>query len=491
MTVVGVGMVYGDAGMVALPVYWVSPKMLSMTSPAYLQCISPSCGNTHDIDEVRFECAQCGSLLDVRYDWSQCEVPKSLAFFDSRRNFSQKSDQSRLDYSGVWRFRELLPFARPADLVTIGEGRTVLQVADDLGQELGMGCGRLHLQYEGFNPSGSFKDNGMAAAFTMARLLNRQRVACASTGNTSAALALFANQTKTASGQAMEAIVLVGGNRIAMGKLSQALDYGAKTLQIDGDFDVCMRLVKEHAEALNLYLMNSLNPFRLEGQKTIMYRVLEAMRWEVPDWIVVPGGNLGNTSAFGKAFVELRELGLIDRLPRLAVINAQGANTLYELFEQRGLRYNDGNYDGAKVETYYDEMDKNGVVADTVASAIEIGHPVNLPKALRSLEAMNGLVRQVDDDEILDGKALVGRYGFGCEPASGASVAGLKLLLQEKVISPDERVVCILTGHGLKDSGVTVSYHSSSGTTEHSNSYANPPIKIKADLASLKNALTE
>ncbi len=473
----------------ALPVAGVSPKMLFMKSPAYLQCITPSCGNTHDIDEVRFDCARCGSLLDVRYDWSQCDVPKSLAFFDARRNFSQHSEHGRLDRSGVWRFRELLPFARPDDLVTIGEGQTVLQVADDLGREVGMHAGRLYLQYEGFNPSGSFKDNGMAAAFTMARLLNRHRVACASTGNTSAALALFANQTKTSSGQAMEAIVLVGGDRIAPGKLSQALDYGAKTLQIDGDFDVCMRLVKEHAETLNLYLMNSLNPFRLEGQKTIMYRVLEAMRWEVPDWIVVPGGNLGNTSAFGKAFVELRDLGLIDRLPRLAVINAQGANTLHELFEHRGLRYSNGNYDSAKVASFYEEMDRNGVVADTVASAIEIGHPVNLPKALRSLEATRGLVRQACDDDILDGKALVGRYGFGCEPASGASVAGLRLLIQEKIISPDERVVCILTGHGLKDSGTTVNYHSSSCATNHAGSYANPPIKTKADLASLKKAL--
>jgi len=465
--------------------------MPSMMSPSYLQCIEPSCGHTFDISEVRYACASCGSLLDVRYDWSHCEVPKSLAFFDKRRNYSKQSGQARLDRSGVWRFRELLAFARPDDLVTIGEGQTVLQVADELGREVGMRSGRLHLQYEGFNPSGSFKDNGMAAAFTMARLLNRHRVACASTGNTSAALALFANQTKTLSGRAMEAIVLVGGDRIALGKLSQALDYGAKTLQVEGDFDVCMRLVKAHAETLNLYLMNSLNPFRLEGQKTIMYRVLEAMQWEVPDWIVVPGGNLGNTSAFGKAFVELRDLGLIDRMPRLAVINAQGANTLYELFERRGLRSQEGHYDSATVEAYYDEMKRYGVVAKTVASAIEIGHPVNLPKALRSLEAMHGLVRQVCDDDILDGKALVGRYGYGCEPASGASVAGLRLLLREKVISPDERVVCILTGHGLKDSGVTVKYHSKLCATDGVGEYANPPIKTTADMASLKKALAD
>ncbi len=187
------------------------------------------------------------------------------------------------------------------------------------------------------NPSGSFKDNGMAAAFSHARLVGATKAACASTGNTSASLALYASVTRL-----MRAVIFIGSGKISYGKLSQALDYGALTVQIAGDFDDAMARVQEVSQRLGIYLVNSVNPFRLEGQKTIMFRVLESLGWEVPDWIVCPGGNLGNSSAFGKAFHELHELGLIDRIPRLAVINADGADTLYQLVEQRGLRWNDG-----------------------------------------------------------------------------------------------------------------------------------------------------
>jgi threonine synthase len=210
---------------------------------------------------------------------------------------------------------------------------------------------------------------------------------------------------------------------------------------------------------MGIYLVNSVNPFRLEGQKTIMYRVLEALRWEVPDWIVVPGGNLGNSSAFGKAFIELKRLGLIDRMPRLAVINASGADTLYELFERRGVRWNGGQVDMDPIRAYNDEMDRSNAKADTIASAIEINRPVNLKKCLRSLDALDGVVRQVSDQDILDAKAQVGAGGFGCEPASAASVAGAKQLRREGVIAPSDRVVCVLTGHELKDPTATVAYH--------------------------------
>ena len=450
--------------------------MAGVTDRAFQQCVLPACGATFGIDEVLFACRACGSLIDVRYDWSQCEVPKSLAVFDARRG------GSGLDVSGVWRFRELLPFAERDDLVTLGEGRTMLQRADELAGEVGMSAGHLFLQYEGFNPSGSFKDNGMAAAFTMARRLNRARVACASTGNTSASLALFAGVTRTRDGRAIEAIVFVGGGQIAAGKLAQALDFGARTIQIDGDFDACMKLVQEAADRIGLYLVNSVNPFRLEGQKSIMYRVLEGLDWQVPDWIVVPGGNLGNTSAFGKAFVELRELGLIDRLPRLAVINAVGANTLHELYNDRKIRFDDGGVDRAAIDAYYADAAAKGRRAKTVASAIEIGRPVNVVKALRSLEAMDGVVRQVSDEAILDGKALVGRFGFGCEPASGATVAGLKTLMAENVISKSDRVVCILTGHGLKDSAATLAYHAGCDGQASFASFANAPVRVAADI---------
>ena len=257
----------------------------------------------------------------------------------------------------------------------------------------------------------------------------------------------------------MKAVIFVGSGKIAYGKLSQALDYGALTVQIAGDFDDAMARVKEVSQDLGIYLVNSVNPFRLEGQKTIMYRVLEALRWEVPDWIVVPGGNLGNSSAFGKAFAELLELGLIERAPRLAVINAAGANTLHELYENRKMRWDNGSGDFCQACHYYDELDRAGKKASTLASAIEINRPVNLNKCLRALEVCDGLVREVSDQEIMDAKAQVGVGGIGCEPASGASVAGAKLLRKEGVIGPDDRVVCILTGHLLKDPTATVAYH--------------------------------
>jgi threonine synthase len=399
---------------------------------------------------VRVACQACGGLLDVVYDWDRAEPPAALNFFESK--WSRRYDP--LCFSGVWRFHELLPFAPPQQVVTIGEGQTLLQSAPAVARYVGSEPGRLFLQYEGMNPSGSFKDNGMSAAFTHAHTIGAKRAACASTGNTSASLALYCSVTKL-----MRAMIFIGSGRISYGKLSQALDYGALTLQIAGDFDDAMARVQEVSKQLGIYLVNSVNPFRLEGQKTIMFRVLEALRWQVPDWIVVPGGNLGNSSAFGKAFAELRELGLIDRVPRLAVINAAGANTLHELYQRRGLRWNQGQPNVSVTERYYGELDAAHRRASTIASAIEINRPVNLDKCLRALEVCNGVVREVSDQEIMDAKAQVGAGGLGCEPASAASVAGAKLLVSEGVIGPGEQVVCILTGHQLKDPTATVAYH--------------------------------
>jgi threonine synthase len=243
--------------------------------------------------------------------------------------------------------------------------------------------------------------------------------------------------------------------------LSQALEYGALTVQIAGDFDDAMARVQQVSRDLGIYLVNSVNPFRLEGQKTVMYRVLEGLRWEVPDWIVVPGGNLGNSSAFGKAFSELHCLGLIPRLPRLAVINAAGADTLYQLHEVRGVRWQNGQGDMSPVAEHYATMDREARKASTIASAIEINRPVNLRKCLRALDYCDGVVRQVSDQEILDAKAQVGAGGIGCEPASAASVAGARLLVEQGVIQQQERVVCVLTGHQLKDPTATVAYHTS------------------------------
>jgi len=467
-----------------------------MRDVAFQQCIRTDCAATYGLDQALFRCPRCGSLLDVGYDWSRAPVPRRLAEFAQRWGTPGRSPEARADFSGVWRFRELLPFAEPADIVSVGEGRTILQCADQIGRALGFPPDRLLLQYEGFNPTGSFKDNGMTAAFTLARRLGKRRVACASTGNTSASMAVFAAQAGDA-GAAMQAIVFIGRGKIAYGKLAQALDFGALTLQVNGDFDACMRRAVECAEKLDIYLMNSLNPFRLEGQKAIMYRVLEGLDWEVPEWIVVPGGNLGNSSAFGKAFLELRELGLVERVPRLAIINAAGANTLCELWNERGMRWNGGRYDAAAIDAHYAALDAAGKKASTVATAIEIGRPVNLPKALRALEVMNGVVRQVDDATILEFKALIGRYGFGCEPASAASLAGLKLLRDEGVISSSDRVVCILTGHALKDPDATVQYHTGLDTRQAkmpepsppTGQRANQPIRVADDFEAIRRVI--
>jgi len=417
---------------------------------AHQLCINPLCGATFDIGQVRTACDRCGDLLDIDYDWGRISVPKRMSDFEQM--WTQR--HLPLRFSGVWRFHELLPFVAAEQVVTVGEGQTLLQQADQVGRYVGMDPGELFLQYEGMNPSGSFKDNGMCAAFSHARLTGAKRAACASTGNTSASLAMYSSVTGL-----MKAIIFVGSGKISYGKLSQALEYGALTMQIAGDFDDAMIRVREVAKDLGIYLVNSINPFRLEGQKTVMFRVLEALRWQVPDWIVVPGGNLGNSSAFGKAFIELRQLGLIDRLPRLAVINAAGADTLYQLYERRQLRWNDGKPDMSIACYYYDELDARKAKADTIASAIEINRPVNLKKCLRALEVCDGVVRKVTDQEILDAKAQVGAGGIGCEPASAASVAGAKLLREEGIIAPSDRVVCILTGHQLKDPTATVAYH--------------------------------
>lgn len=487
-----------------------------IASLATQRCMHPACGARFSVLNVLTSCPKCSetgrgeSLLDVEYDWSAIakgalgeRIPRDFNYF--------RRPAAGAECTGVWQFRELLPFYRtPRDIVSVGEGKTTLQSADLLGKMLGFG-GKLYLQYEGYNPSGSFKDNGMTAGFTHAQMVGAKVVACASTGNTSASLALYAAQS------GIRAYVFIGDGKIAFGKLSQALDYGATTLQVAGDFDACLKRVRQIAEKPDsgVYLLNSVNPFRLEGQKTIMCRVLRdlgvGLGAPMPDWIVVPGGNLGNCSAFAKAFVELRELGMIDRVPRLAVINAKGARTLDRLYNEQGVRWLDehgqpssawrGTFDRDKVKREYDRMDQSKDNAHTIASAIEINRPVNLAKALRALAVMNGVVRSVDDQCILEHKALIGRYGYGCEPASAASVAGARVLLHEGVIRPEETVVCILTGHQLKDPDATVTYHTGIDTKsaqadigpEHKTiplgRVANRPIRVADDLEAILRAM--
>jgi len=448
---------------------------IKQSGAAFQKCISPDCAAEFDCGQSLFACRQCGELLDIQYNWDKIEVPGKLAKFGKRWS----SRNNRLDFSGVWRFRELLNFASDEHKVSIGEGQTILDQNCAIAEHIGMKPDCLHLQYEGLNPSGSFKDNGMTAAFSHAVMVGAKSCVCASTGNTSASMALYSHSC------GLKSTVFIGSGRIAFGKLSQAMDYGAKTIQIDGDFDDCMQRVQDVCSRLGLYLVNSLNPFRLEGQKTIMYRIIEQLGWTTPDWIIVPGGNLGNSSAFGKAFYELKELGLIERIPRMAIINATGADTLTDLVNNKKLSWNGGNVNQSIIDDFYADLTARNFSPHTCASAIEISRPVNLKKCLRAIDICDGVVRAVSDEEICDAKAIIGKWGLGCEPASAATIAGLKNLLAEGVISPDERVACVLTGHVLKDPNVTVNYHK-----ENQGKYSNPPIEVSNDLDEIIKLIT-
>jgi len=440
---------------------------MSINDAAYQKCINPDCGAEFDCGQALFKCPKCDELLDAQYNWDKIEIPKKLSDFAKR----WANRNNPLNFSGVWRFRELLSFCEDKHKVTIGEGQTILQLNDAVAKYVDMEKGQLFLQYEGLNPSGSFKDNGMAAAFSHAKMVGATSSACASTGNTSASVALYAHHC------GLKCTVFIGSGRIAFGKLSQAMDYGAQTIQIRGDFDDCMRQVQDVCTKLGLYLLNSLNPFRLEGQKTIMYRIIEGLGWEVPDWIVVPGGNLGNSSAFGKAFYELKQLNLIEQIPRIAIVNATGADTLTDLVNNKKLLWNDGKVNQSIIDDYYADLTARNFSPRTCASAIEISRPVNLKKCLRAIDICNGVVLAVTDEEILDAKAIIGKYGLGCEPASAATIAGLRYLRAEGVIDAGERVACVLTGHPLKDPNVTVNYHK-----EKQGEFSNPPVEAPNDL---------
>ncbi|MFI4912459.1 MAG: threonine synthase [Sedimentisphaeraceae bacterium JB056] len=443
---------------------------------AYQKCINPDCGAEFDRKDSFFKCPKCGDLLDILYDWDKMELPSKMSDFGKR----WATRNNRLDFSGVWRFRDMLNFCEDEYKVSVGEGQTILQQNDMLAEFIGMDKGSLHLQYEGLNPSGSFKDNGMTAAFSHAMMVGAKSCACASTGNTSAAVALYAHSC------GIKCTVFIGSGRIAFGKLSQAMDYGAQTIQIQGDFDDCMKQVQDVCTNLNIYLLNSLNPFRLEGQKTIMYRIIEGLNWQVPDWIIVPGGNLGNSSAFGKAFMELKELGLIDKVPQLAIINASGADTFTYLYDKRKLRWNEGNVDMKEVNALYSDFTARQFSPHTIASAIEISRPVNLKKCLRAMDVCGGVVMDVPDSEIKDCKALIGKYGLGCEPASAATIAGLRHLLENGTIDKSQKVACVLTGHVLKDPDLTVGYHKN-GEGE----FSNPPIESANDLDEIIKKMTD
>ena len=421
---------------------------------ASLQCIT--CTATLPTDEVVYTCPSCGGLLDVVYGGSPGD-PDEL----KRRFRERRMSREPIDRSGVWRFRELIPFVGAAHVVTLGEGNT--PVWDAPVSAKWASAKHLRVKHQGMNPTGSFKDNGMTAGVSAARMLDARVVACASTGNTSASMAAYAARA------GMRAAVFVPDGQIAFGKLSQALDYGAVTLQIAGDFDIALELVRQLADEKPVYLLNSVNPFRIEGQKTIAAELCEQFDWRVPDRIVVPGGNLGNVSALGKGFVELEKWGFIDRLPKLTVVQAEGAAPFAAMWASEAERLEPVEH------------------ASTRATAIKIGAPVSWPKALRSLRACGGQAISVSEIEISDAKAAIGRDGIGCEPASATTIAGLRRLIADGLASPDEDVVCVLTGHLLKDPDYTVEYHF--GRLGLGKEYVNAPVRVPADLGEIVRVL--
>ena len=395
----------------------------------FQRCITPECRAEFNIDERLYVCSRCGGLLDVEHDDPIPIDPTSLRELWRQRLISLEGR----DRSGVWRFREFLPFADDAAVVSLGEGNTPLYDAPRSADFCRLP--QLKLKHQGNNPTGSFKDTGMTTAVTQARKLGARMVVCASTGNTAASLAAYA-----ARADLMCAIIVPGG-QVSHAKLAQALDYGAKVVEIEGNFDSCMSAIRELSRDDSVYLVNSINPFRIEGQKTVAFELAEQLGWRTPDHLVLPGGNLGNSSAFGKGFRELLASGLIDRQPKITVVQAEGAAPFARF-------YSDHETD------FVNEEDPK-----TLASAIKIGAPVSWRKAWRAVSESGGSVITVTEQEIADAKAVIGRDGIGCEPASATTVAGIRKLVGDALIKEDETVVAVLTGHLLKDTDYVMKYH--------------------------------
>ena len=415
--------------------------------------VCAACGDRFGELDPAVRCT-CGGLLELRHDPPVEDGASLKRLFASRQGWGPDADRS-----GVWRFRELVLPSAGTDVVTHPEGNTPLLHRPAVGQWAGVPG--LLLKHEGHNPTGSFKDRGMTVGVTQARRVNARAIACASTGNTSAALAAYGAQA------GIPALVFVPAGQVALGKLSQSLAYGAKTLLVRGDFDACLRLVQEAADQLGVYLLNSINPFRLEGQKTIVLELLDQLGWVTPDWIVLPAGNLGNTAAFGKALSEAHAAGLIDRLPRIAAVQAAGAAPFARGFGEGFVT-------------------RHRLKAETIATAIKIGDPASWDRGVRTIRETNGVVLAVSDAEILEAKAIVDAAGVGCEPASAASVAGTRRLRAAGVLRPDDRVVAVLTGHVLKDPGALLTYHQE---TEPPPAHANRPVEIEPTLAAVERVI--
>ncbi len=425
------------------------------TIPSHLECVR--CGKQYDLSQVRYNC-DCGGILDLVRDFTGVDGKALRKLWDARWGA-----KNGIYASGVWRYKELIFDVPEEYIVTRQEGNTRLYDAGKAGEYAGLK--NFKLKHEGENPTGSFKDRGMTCGVSAAKFYKAATVACASTGNTSASMASYADVA------GMKSLIFIPEGKIAYGKLAQALAYGGRTLQIRGNFDDAMELVQTVCRELHIYLLNSINPFRIEGQKAIGFEILQQLDWRVPDWFVIPGGNLGNNSALSKGLEELFQLGIIDKIPRIAVIQAAGSAPLSKMW---------------KNHTPYHRVFN----PETIATAIKIGNPVSWEKSLRGLQWCNGVVEDVTEQEIMDAKAMVDAAGIGAEPASCCSVAGAKKLVDSGVIKPTDSVIGILTGNVLKDPDAVIGYHKDElrdrgivGT------YANAPTVIDPTLEAVEAAI--
>ena len=406
-------------------------------SSSFLRCID--CGSKYRLDEIIYTCRRCNDLLEVELDLKELE--KKI----------EKGDWRQRPLS-VWKYREFLPILDESKIVTLNEGGTSLYRSVNLARKLGLR--NLYVKNEGENPTGSFKDRGMTVGITKALELGIKTVICASTGNTSASLAAYAARA------GLQCVVLIPSGKIAYGKLSQAMIYGAKVVQVQGNFDQALSMVLELSEKHGeLYLLNSINPYRLEGQKTIAYEIYDQLNGDTPDRVVLPVGNAGNISAIWKGFTELHKLGLIEKLPKMTGIQAEGAAPIARAIKER----------------------KDEIVPidnpETIATAIRIGAPVSWKKALKAIRDSKGTAETVTDEEILEAQKMLARSeGIFVEPASASSIAGLKKLLEMEEIDKDEVVVCVTTGHGLKDPETAIKI-------------SEKPYEVSAELESIEKLL--
>jgi threonine synthase len=440
-------------------------------------CIMPGCGGVFGINERIYICPKCGGPLEI-----ECKPTDASATELRRRWDLRASSQEPSDRSGVWRYRELLPFDDSVKAVTLFEGNTPLYDAPRSAQYAGLAA--LRLKHQGCNPTGSFKDTGMTAAVTQAVALGTKTVVCASTGNTAASLAAYAARA------GVQAAILLPCGQITASKLAQSMDYGAVVFELDGNFDDCMRLIQELGDDPSIYVANSINPFRIEGQKTVAIELMVQCGWRVPDQLVVPGGNMGNSSALGKGFEEMLAAGLIDRLPKLNIIQAEGTAPLAKLFAGLDLK---SSPDASRLPESALEAIAH---PRTLATAIKIGAPVSWRKSLRAVLRSGGQIISVSEQEIADAKAMIGRDGVGCEPASATTVAGIKRLVAAGHIRRDENLVAVLTGHVLKDPDYVSQYHrgtlaldAGGETIKIAGNFANVPQRVAATKAALLESL--